>query len=415
MQLDTPTLLLVTALLTGMVGSLFLLSWSQARTVHALAIWGIAHLGGSAASSLLALRGTIPDWASIGVGNAVMIGAYGLIRSGTRAFEGRSLLLWQAGAGAGLWLAACLVPSFYASVPARVALASFLAGTFCCLAAREVWRGRAEPLVSRYPAILLLATYTALYWVRIPVAMMQAPPPPGANPMQSPWLAVLCLAGMLFTLALAFVFMALTKERAELLQRRAADTDPLTGIASRRSFVARSEAVLAEPGRPAALLLFDLDHFKRINDADGHAVGDGVLVGFCHTVQALLPREAVFGRMGGEEFACLLRDQDADAAMATADLIRRAVARLSLDTLPHLSISVSIGVAASRRDGRDLDTLLRRADMALYEAKRLGRNRVEMARPRRDEAAAGDARADGRDPPRAKIHRMALDGRGLLP
>ncbi len=58
--------------------------------------------------------------------------------------------------------------------------------------------------------------------------------------------------------------------------------------------------------RPVALLLFDLDHFKRINDLHGHAVGDGVLIGFCHTVKALLPEGAVFGRMGGEEFACLL-------------------------------------------------------------------------------------------------------------
>ncbi|KQT80806.1 GGDEF domain-containing protein [Methylobacterium sp. Leaf466] len=387
MQLDAPTLLVATALLTGMVGSLFLLSWSQARTVRALAIWGIAHVVGAFASCLLALRGTIPDWTSIGIGNAVMIGAYGLIRSGTLAFEGRPLRFWQAGTGVGVWLAACLVPPFYESAPARVMLASLLAGGFCWLSAVDVWRGRAEPLVSRYPAVVILGAYAALYWLRIPLAMIQPAPPPGFNPLQSPWLAWVCLAAMLFSLALAFVFMALTKERAELLQRRAADTDPLTGIASRRAFVTRAEAVLAGTDRPAALLLFDLDHFKRINDADGHAVGDGVLVGFCHTVQALLPGEAVFGRMGGEEFACLLRDREAAAALDTADLIRRAVERLSLESLPHLSVTVSIGVATTRTQGRalerDLDALLRRADQALYEAKRRGRNRVEPALPDR--------------------------------
>ncbi|WP_245435868.1 hypothetical protein [Methylobacterium sp. V23] len=93
MLLDAPTLLLVTVILTFMVGSLFLLSWSQARHVHALAIWGVAHITGAMASALLSLRGIIPDWVSIGVANGVMIGAYGLIWTGTRAFEGRRACL----------------------------------------------------------------------------------------------------------------------------------------------------------------------------------------------------------------------------------------------------------------------------------------------------------------------------------
>ena len=90
MRLDVPTLFLTTVAVTFMVGVLFLLSWSQTRRERALAIWGIAHLVGSGASCLLGLRGAIPDWVSIGLGNAVMIGAYGLIWTGTRAFEERS-------------------------------------------------------------------------------------------------------------------------------------------------------------------------------------------------------------------------------------------------------------------------------------------------------------------------------------
>lgn len=117
----------------------------------------------------------------------------------------------------------------------------------------------------------LLLLYTFAYWIRVPLAVVM-PPQAGPNPLQTPWLTILCLVGMLFTLAIAFVFVSLTKERAEHLQRLAADTDSLTGILSRRAFVARAEAALAAPG-PAALLLFDLDHFKRINDAHGHAVG----------------------------------------------------------------------------------------------------------------------------------------------
>ncbi len=151
MRLDVPTLFLMTVAVTFMVGALFLLSWSQTRRERALAIWGIAHLAGSVASCLLGLRGAIPDPVSIGLGNAVMIGAYGLIWSGVRAFEGRRPLLGWALAGSFVWLGACFVPAFYASLPARIIVASIIAGSYCALGAWTVWRGRGEPLVSRYP------------------------------------------------------------------------------------------------------------------------------------------------------------------------------------------------------------------------------------------------------------------------
>lgn len=389
MLLDASTLLLVTVLLTFMVGSLFLLSWTQARHVHALAIWGVAHLTGALASGLLALRGSIPDWVSIGVANGVMIGAYGLIWTGTRAFEGRRARALVIAVAVAAWSGACCVPAFYASLPMRVMLASSLAGGFCLLAAREFWRARAEPLISRYPGIALLLLYTVAYWIRVPLALV-APPQAGPNPLQTPWLTVLCLAGMLFTLAIAFVFMSLTKERAEHLQRCAADTDTLTGILSRRAFVSRAEAALARGERPVALLLFDLDHFKRINDLHGHAVGDGVLIGFCHTVKALLPEGAVFGRMGGEEFACLLPGLTPEEALGQAEFLRRAVSRIAVPELPHLAVSASIGLATADGQiaeshvadaGRGLDALLSLADAALYRAKRNGRGRSEAAAP----------------------------------
>lgn len=387
MRLDAPTLLLVTVILTATVGSLFLLSWSQARAVRSLAIWGIAHLVGATASALLALRGLIPDWVSIGLANGLMIGAYGLIWSGTRAFEGRTPRLGPVIGCVILWAGACLVPAFFQSVPARVILASTIAGTFCLATAREIWRGRDEPLLSRWPAMILLVGYALAYWVRVPLALAAPPMPSNFNPLQSQWLAILCCLGMLFTLAIAFVFLGLTKERAERLQRLAANTDPLTGIASRRAFVADARALLDHAQRDATLLLFDLDHFKRINDLYGHAVGDGVLAGFCHTAQVLLPTGTVFGRMGGEEFACLLPDLSTQEALNTANLIRIAVTRLNVPAYPRLAVSVSVGAATTQNWGRNLDTLLSTADAALYRAKHRGRDRVEVSIPALDRAA----------------------------
>lgn len=376
MRLDVPTLFLMTVAVTFVVGVLFLLSWSQTRRERALALWGIAHLLGSGASCLLALRGQIPDALSIGLGNSVMIGAYGLIWSGVRAFEGRRPLLGWAVAGGLVWGAACLVPAFYVSLPARIVLASSTAGLYCALGAWTVWKGRDEPLVSRYPAVVLLGTYAGVYWIRIPLALVFPPPAiiPGSD---SPWFAILCFVGTLYAVAIAFVLMALTKERAERKQRLAAETDALTGIANRRAFVARSEGCLAI--RPAALLLLDLDHFKSINDRFGHSVGDAVLVAFCHAALPMLPRNAVFGRLGGEEFACLLPETPPATAARFAEGVRDSVGRIAHPDYPDLRVSVSVGVAAAGT-GADLDDLLRRADAALYRAKHGGRDQVMVER-----------------------------------
>ncbi len=375
MRLDLPTLFMMTVAVTFTVGVLFLLSWSQTRRERALAVWGVAHLVGSLASLMLALRGQIPDSLSIGLANALMIGAYGLIWSGVRAFERRAPRLGWAAAGSAVWLVACLVPPFYASLSARVILASGAAGLYCALGAHTIWRGRGEPLVSRYPALVLLATYAALYWIRIPLALMA--PMPASVAIASPWFAILCFVGTLFSVAIAFVFMALTKERAEREQRIAAETDPLTGIANRRALVARAERHLAT--EPAALLLFDLDHFKAINDRYGHSVGDAALTAFCHIAAPLLPPGAVFGRMGGEEFACLLPRLDPRGAADVAERVRVAVARFAHPGYPDLRLRVSVGAAAETQIGGSLDYLLRQADTALYRAKHAGRDCVVTA------------------------------------
>ena len=374
MHLDTPTLFVTTVVVTFVVGVLFLLSWTQSRHAQALAIWGLAHLIGAVASALLCLRGVIPDPLSIGLANSLTIAGYGLIWSGARDFERRVPLYDTALAGSLVWAGACCIPSFYESLPARVMLASFLGGLYCALTAAEFLRGVREPLASRWPAIVLMSSYAVLYWVRLPLTVL-LPLPPTSRIFESPWLAILCFGAVLFTVATAVTFMALIKERAEHEQRVAAATDPLTGLANRRAFVARTKALLAAPREPVSLVLFDLDHFQAINDTFGHEVGDAVLVAFGTAAGAVLPQRALLGRLGGEEFACVLPGHDRDAAVAVADRIRRAIAKIALPELPQLTMRVSAGVAEAQR-GSDVDGLLREADTALYRAKRAGRDRV---------------------------------------
>jgi diguanylate cyclase (GGDEF)-like protein len=375
-HLDPATLLIVSSVMTLLVGTLFMLSWRQAPSSRALALWGVAHILGAIGSGGLALRGQIPNLVSIAVSNAVVLAAYGLIWSGVRSFEGRPIRIDLALAGAAIWCVLCLEPNFYGSIESRIIYASAVAAVYSGDAAVEFWRGRRERLASRVVAVTTLGLHAAFYLLRIPSTLL-APPPPRLNPLTSPWVAILCFVTLLFSIALAFTCMALVKERAEREQRIAASTDPLTGVANRRAFASAAQAALASH-RHAALLLFDLDRFKAVNDIHGHAVGDAVLMGFCAMVASLLPREAMLGRLGGEEFACLLPDASPAEALARAEELRRTFAGLAVPELPSLRVSVSIGIALAR-NGSDFEMLMRRADAALYVAKHGGRDRVAVA------------------------------------
>jgi diguanylate cyclase (GGDEF)-like protein len=158
--------------------------------------------------------------------------------------------------------------------------------------------------------------------------------------------------------------------------------DPLTQLGNRRYFEERAESAFARVrrrGGPLALLMIDIDHFKAINDHFGHPTGDDVLRALAATLAASLRAGDVCGRLGGEEFAVVLPDEDLEGAAASAERLRATVERL--DVGAHTShgrvgFSVSIGVAALPRDGYTLEELLERADARLYQAKEGGRNRV---------------------------------------
>lgn len=161
--------------------------------------------------------------------------------------------------------------------------------------------------------------------------------------------------------------------------------DPLTRVANRRYFFDRLEVELERAIRhetPVALLLLDLDHFKRVNDEHGHLAGDAALVHVATLLtQEILRRIDVIGRYGGEEFAVLLPDTDLEGARVVAERCRDVIATrpCPFDPRTSIALSASIGVAAPGPD-RDVDSWVQRVDEALYRAKESGRNRVEVAR-----------------------------------
>ncbi len=383
MNLDVNTLFMVTIYVEAILGLLLLFAWVQNTAIYAVAWWGFANLLLTASIVLFGMYGSVSDLISIDLANAVLFTAFALTWTGARVFDHhrpRPILIF---AGAALWLVLCRLPGIADSWNMRVLLGSGIIAAYTWAAAYEFWRGRSEPLVSRWPAIFMLFAHGSLYLLRTPLGAMLPWLSTSNQIFASVWLTVLSFEGLLFTIAIAFILLAMAKERTEYSHKTAALIDPLTGIANRRAFLLDGEVQLKRQAidpHPIAVMLLDLDNFKSINDRFGHAIGDRVLQLFAQVGNGCIRRMDLFGRLGGEEFAALLVDTTRDRALAVAEQIRSsfAAATREIDDKPVVA-TVSIGVVISHDAVLDLSALLAQADHALYRAKDNGRNRIEVA------------------------------------
>ena len=394
MTLDIATLFAVTVFSMGLGGALLLFAWLQSRETTALAWWGAGFLVFAPAAALIGGRGIVADVWSIQTANALMFIGYGLIWTGARVFEGRRPIFLAVVAGSVVWLAACQTGGFMQSVPARIVLASALIGAYTLAFVYELWRGRRDRLLSRWPIMALATAHVVLFPIRAPY-LMSMPFPLASPSFGTQSSSLLLFAPLLYAFALVFLLMALTKERAESNQRYAATIDPLTGIPNRRGLCERAERLIARSRRdqsPLTLLLFDLDRFKSINDRFGHRTGDAVLALFARScTQSLRPLD-LLGRIGGEEFVALLPGISTENAIAVAERIRSSFSGAAVDVGGQpVGATVSVGLASTAQGGYDFDSLYAIADAALYRAKQKGRNRAEAGRP---ETRAPDGRRD---------------------
>jgi diguanylate cyclase (GGDEF)-like protein len=382
MNLDVNTLFLVTIYVEAILGLLLLFAWVQNTSIHAVAWWGFADLLRALSVMLFGMYGSVSDLVSIDLANTLLFTAFALTWTGARVFDHRRPLPILLFGGAALWLVLCRVPSVAGSWDVRVLLSSGIITTYTWATAWEFWRGRSEPLVSRWPAIFMLFAHGALYLLRTPFGAM-LPWSTSNAVFESAWMTVLSFEALLFTISIAFILLAMAKERTEHRHKTAALVDPLTGISNRRAFLQDGEAQLkrqATDPRPTAVMLLDLDNFKSINDRFGHAIGDRVLQLFAHIAGNCMRRMDLFGRLGGEEFAALLPDTTREKALAVAEEIRAAFARATQEVEGRPVVAtVSIGIVISYDAVLDISALLAQADHALYRAKDNGRNRVEIA------------------------------------
>jgi len=191
------------------------------------------------------------------------------------------------------------------------------------------------------------------------------------------------VAGVALIVLLIYILMATQLHRRQL--QRMATEDALTRLPNRRRIAELATAALDRAraqNEPLTLALVDLDHFKLINDACGHAVGDRVLRDLAALTRRLLAPHEVMGRWGGEEFLLLLPGMPLDLAMARVEALRAAALEIKLPesgTAAGLGVSLSAGMATSYEGATSLDEIIARADVALYEAKRDGRNLVRVA------------------------------------
>lgn len=186
---------------------------------------------------------------------------------------------------------------------------------------------------------------------------------------------------LLLAVLLAFIgYFAWKTKKTQLSFRRLAETDALTGVSNRHHFSRRAQELLdacQQSGEPAALVMFDLDEFKSVNDRFGHAVGDWVLQQVAASCREACRKRDLFGRLGGEEFAFLLAGCDLADGLALAEDYRARLARIDTSPTGHaFRITASFGVADTTGGGFDFLPLLARADAVMYRAKREGRDRV---------------------------------------
>jgi diguanylate cyclase (GGDEF)-like protein len=382
---DIGALFTVSVYVEAMLGLLLLFTWAQNFEIKAVAWWGSAHLLRAGSIALFGMYGWLPNIVTIDLANAILLTSFAVTWTGARVFGGHRPNLIFVFEGAIIWLIACRMPEIAQSVALRAVLSAAIIATYTWLAAAEIWCNSRGQLVSRIPASFMLFAHGALFLLRTPIVVVM-PHPAGTEPIfGSVWLTVLSSEALLFTIAIAFILMAMAMECTTYMHKTAALIDPLTGIWNRRGFIGENDRLTQVRGNKAAkaaVLFLDLDNFKTINDRYGHAVGDQVLQILAATTKSVIRSSDFVGRLGGEEFAVVLYGAPRENALSIAERIRSAFADHAevIDGDP-VAATVSIGLVLHEGPILDLSDLLWRADQALYRAKERGRNRVELLGP----------------------------------
>jgi diguanylate cyclase (GGDEF)-like protein len=355
---------------------LYSLKRNYPSSIKGLGEWSAGLLAGLIGTALGTASTQLPAFISIFVARVMLAAALYLIYVGTQRFFGVTpklrnwLLLIAAMMLAQLWFTV-VEPSFRI----RLGLSNVLAGLLFAAHAHLVFKQG----IHTFARALTLSVLVLMALIQV---MRLATPfiwPLGQNIFDTSTVHLVFVGSFVFCILLfsiSTVLMASERLHAEL--EHLVSHDALTNAATRRHIQEACEKELERcrrHGRSMALMIMDLDNFKQVNDTYGHQAGDQVLVDFVAKASALLRRPDQLGRYGGEEFMVMLPDTSLEEAVVVAERIRETCALPA----PGPSCTVSIGVTTYKNEFDTVDTLLTRADAALYRAKGNGRNRTETA------------------------------------
>ena len=378
--LDPFTIMFVTTLTcVALAGAMASVHLSFRREVEGAGHWALGLVGMAAAGTIFLLRGRLYDEVALPLANLMLTAGVGLSMVGTRRFYGQPPgwrlfhLCWLAELSAVVWWL-FVEPNF----PRRVAAFSFVVAVFYVDQLRLLWRFRTRHFTSWFFGVLL-ALQAATVLTRGVAALTLSVDSVNLlrnNPLANFYLAFANFMAILLTVA----FLMLATRRLQMILEQRSTQDPLTGVLNRRGFLQQYLQVKARQERSGAalsLMAIDLAHFKAINDRHGHALGDKVLVHVASVVMENARKVDIVARFGGEEFVVLLPETALAPAQQLAQRIQAALRRATPAQLP--ACTVSIGIASQQQVGESLDSLLSRADAALYRAKDHGRDRIEVA------------------------------------
>lgn len=340
---------------------------------------GFATLAAGCAAALY--RHDLPGVTGSALSNLVILGGYLLVLNGVAALSGRHYLRTSVGILAGMGLVWAIggvrwldvMWTYVSSVP--IALISGLT-------AWEVWRCQAlKPRHSRYIVVAAAGVHTALYAGRAFILPWFATQP--GQQIQALVGKLTIYEGVLYSVVLPMTLLKLIRDETHRQLLLESQTDYLTRLGNRRWFFEQGARILdGKKGRGAvAVLAFDLDHFKSVNDRYGHQAGDKVLKSFADIAREVLGHDTMLARIGGEEFAALLWGDDAEGAHTLGKAMAERFAVTVSNRMDGIGIAatVSIGLARFDGDAPDIVEALAQADRALYRAKSLGGNRLELA------------------------------------
>ena len=373
-MIDNASLLIAIAFSGASLVVALVIGWLNARTetylVHgatgiALIVMGVTGLG---------LRNGWYQPLTQLIPFSILLAGFAFVLSGARLFNGANPR--PAAIVGAVSITATALPFAFGLTGVATILLNAWAAVIMLLCGLEFWRGRHEARLAML-ANATLYSIVALSFVACSLVLLieqtwvlQGPPDNWAEDVNS----ILALVGLT---GIGAITLTLHHARAARRHQLEANTDSLTGVLNRRALFERFGEDDVVTG--LAVVMFDLDHFKQINDRQGHAFGDRVLQRFAGVLRAELRGNDTIARLGGEEFCAILPGRDRETARALADHIRKAFAALDLSTGDNGEIATVSAGMATAGVGETFSSALSRADAALYKAKESGRNQVHVA------------------------------------